>query len=74
MKRFRSLLIVLAIIVVSLGFYRGWFAVTGGREAVSYKVDVNLTVDTEKVKADAETVKDKAAELTGTKTEEGVSR
>ena len=59
MKRFRSLLIVLAVIVVSLGFYRGWFAVSGGREAVSHKVDVNLTVDTDKVKADANTVKDK---------------
>ena len=73
MKRFRSLLIVLAIIAVSFGFYRGWFTVSGGREAVSRKVDVNLTVDTDKVKADAETVKDKATELTGQKPE-GVSR
>lgn len=65
MKRFRSLLIVLTVIVVSLGFYRGWFAVSGSREAVSHKVDVNLTVDTDKVKEDAETVKAKANELTG---------
>ena len=71
MKRFRSWLIVVAIIVVSLGFYRGWFTVSGRREAVSHKVDVNLTLDTEKVKADAEAVKDKATELTG-KTKEGV--
>jgi cell division protein FtsX len=73
MKRFSSLLIVLVIIVVSLGFYRGWFTLSGRREAVSHKVDVNLTVDTDKVKEDAETVKDKAAELTG-KTTEGGSR
>ena len=73
MKRFCSCLIVLAIIVISLGFYRGWFSVSGGREAVSHKVDVNLTVDPDKVKADAETVKDKANELTG-KTTEGASR
>jgi hypothetical protein len=59
MKRLRSWLIVLAIIVVSLGFYRGWFTVTGNREAVSHKVDVNLTVDTDKMKADADKVKDK---------------
>ena len=65
MKRFRPLLILLAVIVVGLGFYRGWFTVSGSREAVSHKVDVNLTVDTDKVKADAETVKDKAKELTG---------
>lgn len=72
MKRICSLLIVLTVIVVSIGFYRGWFSVSGSREAVSHKVDVNLSVDTVKVKADAETVKDKAAELTG-KTTEGTS-
>jgi hypothetical protein len=65
MRRFRSWLIVLTIIVVGLGFYRGWFSVSGGREAVSHKVDVNLSVDTDKVKADAESVKDKAKDLTG---------
>jgi hypothetical protein len=69
MKRFCSLLIVLAFIVVGLGFYRGWFTVSGGREAESQKVDVNLTVDPDKVKADAETVKDKVSELTGKTTE-----
>ena len=59
MKRFRSLLIVLAMIVIGLGFYRGWFSVSGNREAVSHKVDVNLTVDADKVKADADAVKHK---------------
>ena len=59
MKRFRSLLIALAVIVVSVGFYRGWFTLSGGREAVSHKVDVNLTVDPDKVQADADTVKHK---------------
>lgn len=73
MKRMSSLLTVLAVIVVSIGFYRGWFSVSGSREAVSHKVDVNLTVDPDKVKADAETVKDKTSELTGQATE-GVSR
>lgn len=72
MTRFRSLLIVLAIIVISVGFYRGWFSVSGSREAVSHKVDVNLTVDPDKVKEDAEIVKAKAKELTS-KTTEAVS-
>ena len=69
MKRFCPLLIIFAVIVASLGFYRGWFTVSGSREAVSHKVDVNLTVDTDKVKADAETVKQKASELTSKTTE-----
>ncbi len=72
MKKIRSWLIVFTIIAISLGFYRGWFTVSGRREAVSHKVDVNLTVDTDKVKADADAVKHKAAELTG-KTTEGES-
>ena len=73
MKRFCSLLIVLAIGVVGLGFYRGWFTVSESREAVSHKVDVHVTVDPDKVKADAQAVKDKASELTG-EVKEGVSR
>ena len=60
MKRFCSLLIVLVIGVAGIGYYRGWFTVSGSREAVSHKVDVHVTVDPDKVKADAQTVKDKA--------------
>ena len=71
MKRLRSFLIVLVIIGVGLGFYRGWFVVSGGREAVTHKVDVNLTVDTDKVKADAEALKDKATDL-GHQAKDGV--
>ena len=73
MRRFRSLLIVLVIGVAGIGFYRGWFTVSESREAVSHKVDVHVTVDPDKVKADAQTVKDKASELTG-EVKEGVSR
>ena len=72
MRRFCSLLIVLAIGVAGIGFYRGWFTVSESREAVSHKVDVHVTVDPDKVKADAQTVKDKASELTG-EVKEGVS-
>lgn len=65
MKRFCMYLVVTVMIVISFGFYRNWFTVSGDHEAVSHKVDVNLTVDTDKVKADAETVKGKAIELSG---------
>ena len=73
MKRFCSMLFVLVIGVAGIGFYRGWFTVSESREAVSHKVDVHVTVDPDKVKADAQTVKDKASELTG-EVKEGVSR
>ena len=64
MKRFCLVITVLAIIVVGLGFYRGWFTLTGGREAVSHNIDVKLSVDTDKVKHDARAV------TSGSKTKE----
>ena len=69
MKRLYLSLIVLVLIVVGVGFYQGWFALSSGRQAESHKVDVNLTVDPDKMKEDAEKVKDKTKELTGKATD-----
>ena len=70
MNRLFAFLIVLVICVAGIGFYRSWFTVSRqSPDGESHKVDINVTVDPDKVKADAETVKDKAAELTGQATE-----
>lgn len=65
----RSLIIipvVLLVLVVALGFYRGWFVLSNPSPAPgSSNVNVNLTVDPGQVEEDAQTVKDKATELTG---------
>ena len=64
-------LLVLVLCVVGFGFYSGWFALSSSSpDAESNKVDINLTVDPDKVKEDAETVKEKATELTGQAKEE----
>ena len=66
-----SVLLVLLLCVVVLGFYRGWFALSSpSPDTGSNKVNINLAVDSDKVKEDAEKVKDKATELTG-KAKEG---
>ena len=66
MNRLFGFLIVLAICVTAIGFYRGWFTVSShSPDAASQKVEINLSVDPDKMKADAETVKEKAEELTG---------
>lgn len=71
MNRLFVFLIVVVICVAGIGFYRSWFTVSSpNSNSESHKVDINLTVDPDKVKADAEIVKDKAAELTGQVTEE----
>jgi hypothetical protein len=46
--------ILITIVVGGLGFYRGWFVLSSGRHSGSNKVDVNLSVDPDQVKADAE--------------------
>jgi hypothetical protein len=57
MKRFIQLLIVLTILVIGIGFYRGWFAVSGDGGAGTGNVEVKLSVDTEKVRTDADAVR-----------------
>ena len=64
MKRLFAVLIVLALVVVGWGFYRGWFALSSSEADQGNKVNVNLTVDGDKVQEDVEAVKEKTAELT----------
>ena len=59
MRKLCSLLVVLAIVVVGVGFYRGWFALSSPTtDTGSHKVNINLTVDPDKVKADVEAVRE----------------
>jgi hypothetical protein len=71
MNRLFAFLIVVVLCVVAIGFYRSWFTVSSpSSNAENHQVDINLAVDPDKVKADAEIVKEKAAELTGQAKEE----
>ncbi len=66
MRRIGTVLIVIAILVVGLGFYRGWFALTRpAAEVGSDTVNINLATDPGKMKQDLHAAKDKATELTG---------
>ena len=61
----RRLIAVLAILFVGVGFYQGWFALSQpAAETGSNKVNINLATDPDKMKQDAEAVKNKATELT----------
>lgn len=65
MRKLCSLVIVLAVIAVGVGFYRGWFALSSSRYVEGHKTNVNLTVDEDKMKQDGEKLKEKTRELTG---------
>ena len=60
-----TVLFVLLICVVAVGFYRGWFTLSSrSADAGSNKVNVSLTVDKGKMQEDVELVKNKGTELT----------
>jgi hypothetical protein len=65
MKRSITFVLVLIICLVAVGFYRGWFTLSSKPEAGSNKVDVNLTMDRDKMEQDAEKVKEKTTEFVG---------
>jgi len=66
MKKLGAVLTMLAIVVVGVGFYRGWFALSSpAPEPGSSEVNINLATDPGKMKQDVQTAKDKATELTG---------
>ncbi len=68
---FWKLLLVLTLSVIGIGFYRGWFTVSSrSLETPTKQVNVNLTVDQDKVNEDAQRVKKKTTELVGKVTEE----
>jgi len=57
-------LVILVIVLLMAGFVRGWIALHGPeRRAETNKVEVNLTVDPDKLKDDAHRVKDEANAL-----------
>jgi len=57
------IVVLLLIGVVALGYYRDWFKVTTAND--SKAVNVNVTVDKEKVKEDEEKAKEKLKEVGG---------
>jgi hypothetical protein len=52
-KSFAGFLIIIAIVLLGIGSYRGWFVLSTAGRAGSNKVDVNLTVDPDQMKSDA---------------------
>ena len=65
-NRLFPVLIVLVLLVIGFGFYRGWFALSSSNaDKGSKKVNVNLTMDGDKMQEDATAVQNKTAELTG---------
>jgi hypothetical protein len=61
MKRFFGGLLILAVLVICLGFYLGWFSLSTDQD--SHQSKVTVTVDRDKIREDEERAKDKMQEL-----------
>ena len=64
MGRVINTILFLALCLAGVGFFRGWFSLSSQTDPETEKVNVNLTIDTTKVKADTEFLREKAAEIT----------
>jgi hypothetical protein len=58
MKRLLAFMAIVVVVAVSLGFYRGWFTMSTDTGRDTNKVGVNLTVDPDKARDDAEELTD----------------
>lgn len=58
MKRLLVIVAIVVVVSVSLGFYRGWFTMLTDTGLDNNKVEVNLTVDPDKAREDAEELRD----------------
>jgi len=57
MNRIFAVLFILAIVVIGVGFSRGWFTLSrSDMSEDSRKTDINLTVDGDKIQEDFEKV------------------
>jgi hypothetical protein len=63
MSRFIATLVVLAALVVGIGYYLNWFTISKTDDNQKSSTDISVHIDKGKVKADAEKAKEKAKEM-----------
>jgi hypothetical protein len=63
MSRGLALLVLLVAVVIGLGVYLDWFKFSTGKSEDGGKMTVDLTIDKDKMKADADAAKEKAGTI-----------
>ena len=63
MRRLLVFVLFLGVVIVAIGFYRGWFTVAVQENEQTHKTDATLTVDKEKFREDKEKAKEKLKEM-----------
>lgn len=61
MRKFLGTLVILALIVAAVGYFRGWYGIsTDDRPG---QTNIEMTIDKDKIKQDAEAARQKAREF-----------
>jgi len=63
MKPLVFILLVVVVVIAAIGFYQGWFTFSSSTNQGN-KSNINLEVDGDKIREDADAVSKKASELT----------
>jgi predicted negative regulator of RcsB-dependent stress response len=71
MRKLLGTLVVLAAVVIGIGFYRGWFTFSTSHDSGTDQRSIHMNIDENKVKSDAEKAKEKASEAAGKIREHG---
>jgi len=59
MRRLITFLLLVAVCVIALGFYLGWFDVSTSRDATGGQTDVKVRIDEKKIESDTQKAKEK---------------
>jgi len=71
MSRFLSVILLLVVLGVGLGFLRGWFTLTTNKESIGGKRDIHLQMDSDKLQMDVDAVEGKTKALFGQENDSG---
>lgn len=71
MRSLFSVIVLLLVVIVGVGFYQGWFhfSTNSSTDGMGQTSSATITVDRSKIRADEDKAKEKVAEL-GQKTQE----
>ena len=70
MRKLLLVLVLAAACVIGLGFYLDWFSISTTKETPG-KTGVNVTIDQDKIKSDAERAQEKAKDVSNRGTDRG---
>ena len=67
MRKFLGTLVILVLIVAGIGVFRGWFGIS--TEDQAGETQIELTIDKDKIKQDAQAASQKARDMGSSKPE-----